>query len=161
LAELLGWLEASALGQAMRSSGVWSYGVVNLTHILGVATLFGSILALDLRLLGLWRGVALSALAAPTVPLAAIGFAVAIASGTAMISTNGTEYIGNPFVPIKFAAIGVGLLNVLALSSFSAWRERATREPDSHERKALAAFGGVSLAAWTAAITAGRMIGYW
>ena len=74
---LLVWLEGSALGQLMRTSGVWSYGVVNLVHIFGIATLFGSVLALDLRLLGAWRRVPLAALARPTVTLAACGFAVA------------------------------------------------------------------------------------
>ena len=56
-AALLAWLESSALGHAMRESGVWTYGLVNLTHILGVSSLFGSVLVLDLRLLELWRGV--------------------------------------------------------------------------------------------------------
>jgi hypothetical protein len=161
LAELLAWLEASALGEAMRSSGVWSYGVVNLTHILGVASLFGSILVLDLRLLGLWPRLPIDALAAATVPLSALGFAVAAGSGAALISTNGTEYIGNPFLPIKLAAIGLALVNVAALSLHPAWRARAVRAPAPRERAALAAFGGISLAAWTAAIAAGRMIGYW
>ena len=50
--ELLTWLEASGLGHAMRGAGVWTYGITNLIHILGVATLFGSVLMLDLRLLG-------------------------------------------------------------------------------------------------------------
>ena len=54
--ELLTWLEGSGLGYAMRSAGVWSYGVANLIHILGVATLFGSVLVLDLRLLGVMVG---------------------------------------------------------------------------------------------------------
>ncbi|MBI4887432.1 MAG: DUF2214 domain-containing protein, partial [Acidobacteria bacterium] len=51
--DFLAWMQASTLGVSMRESGVWTYAVVNLTHILGVATLFGSILILDLRLLGL------------------------------------------------------------------------------------------------------------
>ena len=50
--DLLSWAEASALGHLMRESGAWTYAVVNLAHILGIATLFGSVLVLDLRLLG-------------------------------------------------------------------------------------------------------------
>ena len=46
----------------MRDSGVWTYGVVNLAHILGIAMLFGAIVVLDLRLLGVWRAVPLAAL---------------------------------------------------------------------------------------------------
>jgi hypothetical protein len=66
----LAWLETSMLGHAMRNSGVWTYGVVNLFHILGVATLFGAVLVLDLRLLGLWRTVPIPSIAGPTVPVA-------------------------------------------------------------------------------------------
>ena len=38
------WLENSALGHIMRDNGVWFYGIINLAHILGVATLFGSVM---------------------------------------------------------------------------------------------------------------------
>ena len=159
--EFLAWLEASALGQAVRGSGVWAYGVVNLTHILGVATLFGSILALDLRLLGFWRNVSLAAIATPAVPLAVIGFTLAALSGAALISTNATEYAGNPFLLIKFPAIMLGVLNVALLHFLPAWKARRTRDPSERERVQLAAAGGVSLACWLTAVSAGRMIGYW
>jgi hypothetical protein len=161
LEAFLAWLEASALGQAMRGSGVWAYGVFNLVHILGVATLFGSVLALDLRLLGLWKSLPLAAIATPTVPLAAIGFVIAAVSGACLISTNATEYVGNPFLLIKFPAIALGVLNVVLLHFLPAWRARQTSVPTERERAALTLAGGVSLASWLTAVAAGRMIGYW
>ena len=51
---MMAWMEASTLGHFMRESGPWTYAIVNLTHVLGLATLFGSVLILDLRLLGAW-----------------------------------------------------------------------------------------------------------
>ena len=99
----------------MRNAGVWAYGIVNLTHILGVSSLFGAVLVLDLRLLGFWRSVPLASIARPTVPVATIGFIVAATSGLCLISTNGSEYAGNPFLLIKFPAIVIGVLNVTAL----------------------------------------------
>lgn len=159
--EFLAWLEGSALGHAMRSAGVWSYGVVNLVHILGVSTLFGSILVLDLRLVGLWARVPLAAVATPAVPLAAVGFAVAVASGACLLATNATEYAGNPFLLIKFPAIALGLVNVAVLNALPAWKERAARAPTERERLKLAFAGGTSLACWLTALAAGRMIGYW
>ena len=158
---LLVWLEGSALGQLMRSSGVWTYGVVNLAHILGVATLFGSVLVLELRLLGAWRHVPLAMLEKPAVSLAIGGFALAVASGVCLITTNATEYYGNPFVLIKFAAIGLGLLNALVAKSLPAWRERHAVPLPGAVRAQLAMIGGLSLACWLAAVAAGRMIGYW
>ena len=161
MAEILTLLEGSALGQVMRGLGVWSYGLYNLGHILGISLLFGSIVVLDLRLLGLWRGIRLSTLATPVVPLAAVGFSVAAISGICMISTNATDYLGNPFIYIKFPAIALGLLNVLVLKFMPAWRHRQTREPSRREQIQLAVAGGASLLCWLTAITAGRMIGYW
>jgi hypothetical protein len=157
----MAWLEGSALGHVMRESGVWTYGVVNLIHILGVAALFGSLLILDLRLLGLWRRIALPSISQPVVPVAATGFLVAAISGIFLLATKATEYTGNPFVYVKFPAIGLGLLNVIVLSSSTAWRQHRERELSSRERWKLAVLGGTSLFCWLTAATAGRMIGYW
>jgi len=161
LYEFMAWLQASALGHAMRESGVWTYGVVNLVHILGVATLFGSVLILDLRLVGLWRNVALPAISNPTVPVATTGFVIAAVSGICLLATKATEYVGNPFIYIKFPAIGLGLLNVAALNCLPAWKQHKCRDLSSREQATLAVFGGISLACWFTAISAGRMIGYW
>ena len=157
----MAWLEGSALGHAMRDSGVWTYALVNLTHILGVATLFGSILILDLRLLGLWKHIPLGALSRPTVAMAGIGLAVAVLSGSGLLATKATEYVGNPFLAIKFPAIALGLLNVLLLHRSAAWRAHRLRALSAHEESHLRAMGGTSLVCWLTAVSAGRMIGYW
>lgn len=161
LPEFLAWVQSSTLGVFMRQSGPWTYALVNLGHILGVATLFGSILVLDLHLLGVWRRAPLAALSRATVPVAQVGFALAAATGIGLLSSNATEYIDNPFFAIKFPAIGLGLLNVWVLDRLPAWRARGERELSSRERRQLAVMGGLSLGCWLTAISAGRMIGYW
>ncbi len=158
---LLVWLQGSLLGESMRSSGVWAYGVVNLVHILSVATLFGSVLVLDLRLVGAWRRVPLAALEQPTIPLAIVGFCGAALSGLCILTTNATDYRGNPFLLIKFAAIALGLLNVALVAWLPAWRARHAEPLAPNHRRALAVAGGTSLVCWTTAAAAGRMIGYW
>src|ERR1700733_1602364 len=157
----MAWLQGSAIGHAMRESGVWTYGVVNLVHILGVASLFGAVLLLDLRLIGFWRNIALPSISKPTVPIAATGFIVSALSGLCLLATKATEYVGNPFLYIKFPAIALGLLNVVALNSLPAWKQHRIRDLSSQEQSKLAVFGGISLFCWLTAVTAGRMIGYW
>ncbi len=159
--EALAWMESSTLGVLMRESGLWTYAVVNLFHILGVAALFGSVLILDLRLLGVWRPVPLASISRAAVPLASAGFVLAAATGTALLATNATEYAGNPFLLIKFPAIAFGLTNVWVLGRSAAWKAHRGRALTAAEDRLLAAFGGVSLAAWVTAVAAGRMIGYW
>jgi hypothetical protein len=159
--QVLAWLESSMLGHAMRNSGVWTYGLVNLGHILGVASLFGSVLVLDLRLLGVWRTVPLSSIAGPAVPVATTGFVVAAITGVALLATKATEYAGNPFLLIKLPAIVLGVVNVGVLTSRHAWKSMGRRELTSGERRELRVAGAVSLVSWLTAIGAGRMIGYW
>lgn len=145
----------------MRESGVWTYATVNLFHILSVATLFGSILVLDLRLMGLSARVPIGPLSRATVPLAKVGFAAAAATGVALLCTNATEYVDNPFLLIKFPAIALGVLNVGIVSRLAAWRAREVRDLTTAEQRQLAVMGGLSLASWLTAVAAGRMIGYW
>ncbi len=159
--QLMAWLEGSALGHVMRDNGVWFYGIINLTHILGVATLFGSVVILDLRLLGLWSDAPLAAISRPTTRMATAGFGIAAVSGAGLLATKATEYVGNPFLYIKIPAIGLALLNVFLVHRSSAWRAHKNRDLTYAERRRLAAMGGTSLFFWLTSIGAGRMIGYW
>jgi hypothetical protein len=157
----MAWLQASALGHFMRESGPWTYALVNLSHILGVSSLFGAVVILDLRLIGLWRRIPLSLLADAAAPVAACGFVVAASTGAGLLATKATEYVGNPFLYIKFPAIAVGLLNAAILNLSPAWRARRVRELSARETRQLAWMGGASLTCWLTAITAGRLIAYW
>lgn len=161
LHDFLAWIQASALGRFMRESGPWTYALVNLAHILGVSSLFGSILVLDLRLLGVWRRIPIPALASATVPVATLGFGLAAASGIALLATNATEYIGNPFLLIKFPAIALGVINVLVLTRSAAWQAGRNGESSPSEHRWFAVAGAVSLGCWLTAVAAGRLIAYW
>lgn len=122
--------------------------------MLGIALLVGAIVVLDLRLLGLWRRVPVAMLGPPAVSVASAGLGLAVVSGAALLSVQATEYAANPFLYIKFAAIAVGLVNIVLLRLGGDWTdERLGR------RRAVA--GLVSLLAWLAALTAGRLIAYW
>jgi hypothetical protein len=159
--DFLSWMESSALGQFMREAGPTTYALVNLSHVLGVATLFGSILVLDLRLLGLWRRAPLAVLASATVPVGKSGMALALITGVLLLATNATEYRGNPFLLVKFPAIAIGLVNVFALSRMAAWKALAQGELSATESRQLRVMGGISLISWLTAVSAGRLIAYW
>jgi hypothetical protein len=158
---LLAAWQASPVGEAVRAAGVWAYGVVNAVHIIGIGCLFGSILVLDLRLLG-WRASRpLHEVADGTVPVAGTGLAVAALSGACLLATNATDYATNPFLAIKIALIALGLFNLVLLHRSHAWRAvRDRRPPDPQERRRLAIGGGVSLLGWLATIVAGRLLAY-
>ena len=69
---------------------------------------------------------------------AGVGFAFAAPTGIALLATQATEYIGNPFLPIKLLSIAVALVNVVASHRSAAWRALTTRELTVQERRRLA-----------------------
>ncbi len=159
--DVLAWLQSSPLGMFMQGSGPWTYPVVNVIHVLGVATLFGAVLVLDLRLLGVWRRAPLAPITTVAAPVAMAGFALAAASGVCLLAANALEYEKNPVLLVKFSAIGLGLANAIVLRRTPAWRAHTTRDLSPSEARRLGLMGGVSLASWLTAVGAGRMIGYW
>ena len=144
-------------------SGPWLYPLVNLAHVFGIALLVGAIAVLDLRLVGLWPDVPIAALARTTVPVAGAGLALALVTGPALFAVRATEYVENPFLWVKFGAVAVALANLGALHGSAAWRGNGGGEASRphRRRRRLALAGAVSLAAWLAAVSAGRMIAYW
>ena len=155
------WLEMSALGIAMRETGVWTYALVNLAHIFGISLMFGAIVVLDLRLLGVWKAIPLDLMAKPTTIVAGTGFAVAMITGPALLATKATEYVGNPFLPIKLVAIVLGIVNLVILHNLPAWKERTNPEMGAAKRRHLAFAGSASLATWIIVISAARLIAYY
>ena len=143
------WLEASALGVLARSEG-WTYAIANTLHILGVAMLFGAILAYDLRVLGAVRALPLSAVAALLLPIARLGFGIAALSGVLLLAADASHVALNPAFQVKAVLISLALLNVLAFHVLA-------RHDGGGVLRASAA---ASLALWPAVIACGRLIAY-
>lgn len=147
------WLQATPPAQLIGNSA-WLYPAVNVVHVLGIALLFGAIAVLDLRLLGLWRGSPVDAVARPSVRVAGFGLAVALLSGLALFAAQATDYVDNPYLYAKFAAIALALLNLALL-------HRSGALARGLETTGLRLAGGLSLLLWLLAISFGRLIAYW
>ena len=91
------------------------------------------------------------------------GFALAAASGVCLLSANALEYESNPVLLVKFAAIGLGLVNAVAVRRTAAWQGPRIphRCPDSETQASWRSWVAVSLVSWLTAVAAGRIIGYW
>ena len=147
--EALAALSASALGREMRGS-LWLYPVANVGHVLGAATLFGMILAADLRLLGLGRALPADAVLRFTLPWAWGGFALAIATGPLLFAADPLVVAANPFFRIKLALLLVAGVNMLAFQLIG------RRTGQAHRASAA-----LSIAAWLGVLVCGRSIAYW
>jgi hypothetical protein len=151
---LLAGLEATPLAVALRGS-VWLYPLVNTAHLLGIALLFGAIAALDLRLIGAWRGVPAATLARVLAPVATAGLALAAAAGALLFIAKATDYAASGLFQAKLVVIGLAVANAAAAWS---WGRRLTGQPTVPARLRLGA--AASLGLWLAAITLGRLVGY-
>jgi hypothetical protein len=152
-------LEATELAAALRNS-VWSYPLVNAAHILGVALLVGSIVPLDLRLLGAWRSVPLAPLWLVLTRIAGVGLVLAMIFGILLFITRATEYAASNLFISKMVIVALGSANALALRMLAPAQllESTSRQGKPPARLQLAA--GISLVTWLAALIVGRLIGY-
>lgn len=149
-------LESSAPAEYLRGSE-YAYPLVNAAHILALATLFGSILALDLRLLGLFRRVPVAPLAQMLPRISSAGLALAIPTGIALFSVQPFDYLAHPVFPVKLALIAIGAANALLLHQAAGWRELRKGGAVPFTVRGAAA---LSLLAWSGAIIAGRLLAF-
>lgn len=148
----------SSLGVAVRES-IWIYPALETAHVLGLALLFGAIVAFDLRVLGLTTEISVSRLWRHVKPWVWLGFAVAFTSGVLLFFGDPADLAANPAVQVKLALIAVAGLNALV---FETQLRPSVEASDLHTRATRAArlSAGLSLTLWTAILIAGRMIAY-
>ena len=80
-------LEGSGVARYMREA-LWAYPAVEALHIMALGLVFGSILVVDLRLLGLSREVSASRLARHALPWTVGAFVVAMLTGLLMFTAH-------------------------------------------------------------------------
>ena len=151
-------IESSGLGRMMRES-LWAYPIVETLHITGLAIVYGSIVVVDLRLLGLSRGVSVSHLARHALPWTVGAFFLVMATGLMMFTAHTQDFLGNRIFILKMGLILTGAVNAAmlhagALRSVAGW-DTTVMPPD---RVRIAA--AVSIVVWTGVIACGRFLAY-
>jgi hypothetical protein len=150
-------LQESALGHVMRSSPAL-YPAVEILHIIGFVVLVGSILALDLRLLGLGRAIGIQPMAQLLLPLSRVGFLLAISMGFLLFSADASHVVKNPAFQTKLLLLLAAALLNIVIAHAGPWRH-IERWPDEAPGGAKAT-ALVSLVLWLGVICAGRLIAY-
>lgn len=150
--------EHTALARWLQASP-WGYPAVETLHVWGLAVLVGSAVAFDLRLLGVSRSLPVDQVARLLLPLARVGFAVALVSGIVLFMMQARTFAVMPLFFLKMAAVGIAVLNTVifhrgVFASAQAWR-------DSHEIPGAAKAAAVtSVVCWTFALACGRFLAY-
>ena len=146
-------LEGTALAQTLRVSR-WGYAAVNATHIFGIALLVGSVVPMNLRLLGLWSDTPRAMLMRVLAPVAATGLTLAVVAGLLLFSVRAREYAGLGVLQVKLFLVVAG-----ALSALAAVRAHgvALEGAGNYRLRVLAV---VSLTCWIGALICGRLIAF-
>ncbi len=152
-----GAIEMSGVARWMREA-LWAYPTVEAVHIVGIAIVVGSIAMLDLRLLGLSRGLSVARLARHTLPWTLAAFAMVGLTGILMFTAHATDFLTNPVFMLKMglillAGINAGLLHAGAMRHAAQWD---VDTPPSRVRIAAA----ISLLLWIGVIFCGRFLAY-
>jgi hypothetical protein len=159
-----GWMnlaaavEGNVLATWLRSSA-WGYPAVETLHISGLALLFGAAVAFDLRLLGMAALLPVDGVARFLLPLARIGFALAVISGLVLFMMQARTFGVMPLFFVKMATVAIAVTNTMLFhrgifASVRRWSD-ASRAP---RRARIAAV--VSLVCWTLALVCGRFLAY-
>ncbi len=160
--QFLNNLQTSALGMAIRGETGWDYLFPNLEtlHVLSFTVVFGSILMVDLRLLGLVeRSRTVSKLAAELLPYTWMAFACAVATGSLMFISKASTYIHNLDFQLKFLCMFLAGVNMFAFH-FGAYRHVQNWDAKLPTPAAAKMSGSISLALWICVIFFGRWIGF-
>ena len=157
-AGLFGALEAAPLAVSMRTE-LWLYPIVEIVHILGFAVLVGSIVVLDLRLLGLSRALPVRTLAHHVLPWTVGAFFVIVPTGFLMFMTHATDFISNPAFQLKLALIVLAGVNA-AIFHTRGFRRSAQWDTDASPPAAAKAHAAASIAIWVGVISCGRLLAY-
>jgi Family of unknown function (DUF6644) len=152
-------IQGSALAEWMRYTN-GAMPVIESTHVLSAVLLFGTVLVVDLRLLGLADASrAYARVGRETLRLTWLAFAVSVITGSLMFTTSPQTYFYNTAFQVKALALLAAGLNMAVFQLFAgrgaaAWNE-AARPP-----RAARVAGLLSMLLWATVVLLGRWIGF-
>lgn len=153
------WLESTSLAILIRESP-YGFAIVVGLHILGLTLSVGTLLWVDLRMLGVsLQGLRVSAVYRGLAPWFLAGFALMLISGATLFTAFATSAYANVYFRIKIVALLLAGANALA---FHVVTQRPSATWDDAPRPPAAAriAGLASIVLWALVILAGRMMSY-
>ena len=152
-------LEASGLATRIRDA-LWLFPLIESTHVIGLSLVFGTILIIDLRLLGIASTHrSFKQMASDILKWTWAAFALTALTGTLMFITNALVYYHNFFFRTKMLLLVLSGINML-IFELTAGRTIHNWEKAPSAPSAGKAVAAVSLVMWISIIIMGRLIGF-
>ncbi|HEY4580658.1 MAG TPA: DUF6644 family protein [Candidatus Acidoferrales bacterium] len=152
------WLETTTLHPVMHYRGVWP--TLEAFHFVGLMLLLGTVLLLDLRMLGVAKQLPLGSLHQLVLPWALAGFGVSLITGICFIIGFATDYVGNIAFYLKLGALLLLGINALIFYVTPIHREVAAVAPGEDAPAAAKMIATISVFLWFSVIALGRLIAF-
>jgi uncharacterized protein DUF6644 len=152
-------VEASSLATRIRDS-LLLFPLIESTHVLGLALVFGTVLVVDLRLLGIAsRQRPFQRMASDILKWTWAAFAITALTGLLMFTTNARVYYHNFYFRTKMLLLLLAGINMLAFEltagrTIHRWDKNPAAPPIGKAAAIL------SIAMWVGIICMGRIIGF-
>jgi hypothetical protein len=149
------WLESLWLGKAVVGS-LWLFPVIESVHLLALSVLGGSVLLVDLRMLGFGlKNYSVAALARDARPFQIGAILMLIATGIPLFLAEAIKCYYSPSFWVKMTTLAIALVFTFTI------RTRVTRaEPVRNTARLQILVGALSIALWVTVAAAGRWIGF-
>lgn len=149
------WVEGTWLNKVINESN-WLFPAIEGVHIVALALLFGAVIVLNLRLLGvMMRGRSLPQLARELEPFALCSLIVILASGFLLFAAEAVKSFNSTPFRIKMALLFAAIIFHYAVS----WR--LMHQEDGQRSLVLSKAAAVfAIALWVSVGFAGRAIGF-
>ena len=159
LQDFISYFENSGLADNIRENDVL-FPLIESMHVVAICLVVGSILVVDLRLLGLASiHRSLSRVTSGILPLTWSAFAVAVTSGILLFISNATKYLGNGYFVAKICLICAAGLNMAIFHGISA-KDLPRWENETLLPLPARLAGGLSILLWVSVVICGRWIGF-
>ncbi len=157
LYNLFDWLELTIIGSTIRDS-LWLFPVIQSFHLIGLAILGGSILIVDLRLLGLGlTKLPIHSVADVCKPWLILSLVLMFITGIPLFLSEAIKCYYNPFFWIK-----MGVLLFAIIFTFTLRAKVSMRSDDSVVSNwATRIIGTLSICSWFTVAASGRWIGFY
>jgi len=155
--EILQWLEGSFIADAVRTYG-WIYPALESAHYIGIACLVGSIMLIDLRLLGFAKRLPLSTMIT-LLPWVWAGFFINLFSGGIIFIYGATNFGPSPAFQLKMGLMLLAGINAF-LFEIAARRGRDTWVVTGMAPVYVKAIATLSFVLWIGVVTTGRWMAY-
>ena len=152
-------LRNSALSEWMRGSLI-ALPLIEAVHVMAVATVFGTILIVDLRLMGLTdTNRPFTRVFREILKFTWLGFVVAVPTGILLFLPNAHTYVVNTAFKLKLLALLAAGIN-MAVFEFTVLKRVSEWDTVVPVPRAARVAGIASLVIWTSVIVFGRWIGF-